>query len=85
MGDATEDPGPILTGAVEGDAIEPECQIRGCERPGAVPRKMSAQGGDDQAREEFVCRYHHRTLLAMKVGIVVVALAVLIGAIYVSM
>lgn len=85
MGDATEDPGPILTGEAEGEAVEPECQIRGCERAGAVPRKMSGQEDDDQARDEYVCRYHHRILLAMKGAVVVVALAVLTGAIYVSM
>lgn len=84
MSDSPEDPGPILAGEAEGEDVAPECRIAGCGRTGAVPRKMPDVGRDDRAREEYVCRYHHRILLAMKAGIAAAAIAILVAAIYVS-
>lgn len=84
MSDTPKDPDPILAGEEDGEAIEPACQIARCDRPGVVSRKMPARGRDEEAQAEFVCRYHHRILLAMKAGVAVVALAILVVALYVS-
>lgn len=84
MRDSGDDPGAILTGESDGEVIDPECQIAGCDRPGVVGTTVSSPEGKDRPREEYVCLYHHRLLLAMKLVIATAAVAVLGLAIYAS-
>ncbi len=49
------------------DIEEPECQISGCDRPGAVPRNVRGDDPEEPIAKHYVCRYHHRLFLGVKV------------------
>jgi hypothetical protein len=72
------DPGRILDLDDEPDdeGPPPTCAIEGCDREGAVPKKMRTPGSDEEPRDQYVCRYHR----AVFVGVRVLILAAVIGA-----
>lgn len=85
MTDQPDDPGPILVGEEDALEEEPECQIKGCDRPGAVGKKLAGRGEGEQAVERFVCEYHHRLLFRLRVAIASVAVLALLVAIYLAL
>lgn len=58
----------------------PECAIDGCTRQGVAPRKLRAPGSDERPTEQYVCRYHYRIFMSVRVLVGLVVLAVLIAA-----
>lgn len=70
---------PVLETMPEDDDIDRTCYIEGCDRPGEIPRKL--RGGDDIGpidpdadpfTRHYICHYHHRLYLGIKVGIVAI-------------
>ena len=55
----------------------PLCQVRGCDRPGAVPRRLRTPQSDEPVMRHYVCTFHHRLFLWGKIAIfaIVVLLA----------
>ncbi len=60
------------------------CQVPGCDRPGAVAQKMPDPSAAEPIRREYVCRYHHRVFLGIKVVMVSALLVLLLYAVFVT-
>jgi len=69
-----DDLGIDLLGLDEGT----ECQIDGCDRPGVVPRNVRGDDPEEPVAKHYVCRYHHRLFLGVKVVLAVGLLVVLL-------
>lgn len=67
--------GPIGLGGVA-EEPDPDCHIDGCDRPGAVPRKMRGRDEEGPTFEHHLCRFHYRVLLGVKVTVAAVVLGV---------
>lgn len=74
----TDDPSPILGGMIDGEADQPECQIDGCSRPGTVPKRISDSDSEKGVTDHYICRHHYRLFRGIRVGIVVVLVALLL-------
>lgn len=53
------------------DIEETECQISGCDRPGIVPRNVRGDDPEEPVAKHYVCRYHHRLFLGVRVGLAI--------------
>ncbi len=71
-------PNPLIAERSSTEPDDPDCQVAGCERSGTVPRKMRRPNTEEPVTRHYVCRYHHRLFLAIRVGIVAVLLLVLV-------
>ncbi|GAB3019740.1 hypothetical protein [Natronobiforma cellulositropha] len=72
----SEHPFAPETAAGTDEEPAPTCQVAGCERPGAVPRKMRATEGGDPIAKHYVCRRHHRLFVAVRALVVLAVLVV---------
>ena len=69
---------------VHGEAEErPDCQISGCDRPGAVAHKTRSRGSEEPVRQQYVCRFHGRVITGLKVLLVMIAVGGFLGVVYV--
>lgn len=80
MPDPAETPDPILS-RLEDEDESPECRIAGCDRPGNVPRRLADPSGEGAMYTHYVCQYHHRLLLAIKVAIAMAVVALFVLAV----
>jgi len=52
-----------------------ECAIDGCSRDGVAARKLKRPGTDEEPIDHYVCRYHYRLFLGVRVLLLLVVLA----------
>lgn len=61
---------------------EPECRISGCDRPGVASRKIRKRNTDDPAFDHYLCQFHYRVILAVKIGIVLLVVTAFLFALF---
>lgn len=72
----------LFEAMTEAEEPEPDCQISGCDRPGEVPRKIRDRNSEDEAFEHYLCRFHYRVLLGVKIAIAILVVAVFLAALF---
>lgn len=58
-----------------GEEEDPDCAISGCGRTGKVPRKMRKQNSEEPITKHYICQFHHRLYLGIKIGLTILVVA----------
>ena len=65
------------------------CQVRGCDRPAAVPTRFREAGtpapidpDEDPFDYHYICRFHHRLYLGLKAALLLVLVGLLLVAFF---
>ncbi|WP_290810968.1 hypothetical protein [Halovivax sp.] len=63
-------------------ADDPDCQVDGCDRPGAVPRTFRGDGSDEPTTPRYVCRFHHRVFVGVRALVLALLIVVFLVAFF---
>ena len=59
----------------DNDSDDRVCQISDCSRPGAVPRTFRSYEPDEPTTPHYVCRYHYRVFVGLRVLVLATVVA----------
>ena len=80
---APTDDGSMAESEELGEGVDdPDCQIDGCDRAGAVPRTFHSDNAVEPTSQRYVCRYHHRVLVGLRLVIIAAVIAVFLAAFF---
>ena len=61
---------------------DPDCQITGCDRPGEIPQKVRGDDPEEPLAKHYICQYHHRLFLAIKITVALVLIGIFLVAFF---